>query len=255
MGTVYMLRNRVNGKLYVGQTKQKLSDRFSVHKGKHSKCRALKAAIAKYGWGAFECIVLDTDVPSDKLLRQRERERIAEYGSYGKGGYNLTPGGEITPMIFPSVVAKRQDTMAKPEMKQKILAIYAQPEVKEAMSQGNKNAWAAYTPEERAARVASNVLVSQTAEAIEKRSAHFRDNPVFMATQKVAQNRPEVAEKRKATWAAKREAKLALLPPEEAAKKRAEAERQATWYAANKEGYNARIRETRVKKRARTASC
>ena len=85
--------------------------------------------------------------------------------------------------------------------------------------------------------------------AAEKRAAFNRDNPVFMATQKVAQNRIEVAEKRRATWAAKREAKLALLPPEVAAKKRARAAWHAEWYTANKEDYNAKIRERRVRLR------
>ena len=248
MGTLYMLVNTINGKKYIGQTKQTLNDRMSVHKRKHSGCRALKAAIRKYGWEAFRVQVLEANV-SEAGLRDRERELIAEHGTEAPNGYNLTPGGEITPMIFPSVVAKRRETMAKPEMVQKVKDVYAKPEVKEAMSKANKATWAGYTPEQKAARVAKNTKACRDSGAGEKRAKHCRDNPAFMATQKAAQNRPAVVEKRKATWEAKREAKLALLPPEVASKKRAEAARRAEWYAANKESCNSKIRERRVKQR------
>ena len=248
MGTLYMLVNTINGKKYIGQTKQTLNDRMSVHKRKHSGCRALKAAITKYGWEAFRVEVLEANVP-EASLRDRERELIAEHGTMAPNGYNLTPGGEITPMIFPSVVARRRETMAKPEMVQRVKDVYAKPEVKEAMSKGIKATWAGYTPEQKAERVAKNTKACRDSGAGEKRAKHCRDNPVFMATQKAAQNRPEVTEKRKATWAAKREAKLALLPPEVAARKRVQAARRAEYYAANKDDYNAKIRERRVKQR------
>ena len=247
MGTIYLLTCTINGKGYVGQTKQTIAQRMSVHKRKKSGCPLLARAIAKHGWSNFAVKVLESNIPLD-LIRERERRWVEKLGTFGNG-YNLTPGGEITPMIFPSVVARRKATMSTPEAKQRVKDKYAEPEVKESMSKGSKAAWAAYSPEEKAARVANNKAASQTPEVIEKRAAKVRDNPDFCAAQLTAQNRPETAAKRKATWEAKREAKLALLPPAEAAKKREEARRRSEHYHANKEEHNRKIKEGRIAKR------
>ena len=239
-----MLRNKTNGKKYIGHTKQKLYMRMSIHKGAHSGCRALKAAIAKHGWDAFECTALESGLTTERA-RKREMELIKVHDTYGKGGYNLTPGGEITPMVFPSVVAKRLATVAKPEYKQKMVVVNAQADVKERRSQGGKRAFAAESESAKAKR--NNA--SRTPEALERRSATLRASQTFAVVQLLAQNRPETASKRKATWKAKREAKLALLPPEEAARKRAKAEYHAARYAGNKESHNAKIKERRERQR------
>ena len=239
-----MLRNKANGKKYIGHTKQKLYARMSTHKRAYSGCRALKAAIEKHGWDGFECTVLESGL-STARAREREMELIKVHGTYGKGGYNLTPGGEITPMVFPSVVAKRLATVAKPEYKQKMAVVNARADVKERRSQGGKRAFEAESESTKAKRINA----SRTPEALERRSATLRASQTFAAVQLVAQNRPETASKRRATWEAKREAKLALLPPEEAAKKRAQAAKHAVWYAANKKECNAKIKERRERQR------
>ena len=239
-----MLVNTRNGKRYIGHTKQTLSKRMSVHKGLHSGCRALKAAIAKHGWDAFTCSTIASGLTTEEA-RQKEAELIKDYGTYGKGGYNMTPGGEITPMIFRSVVAKRLATVSTPGHKEKMAVVNAKEDVKARRSQGGKRAFAAESESTRARRIDA----SRTPEALERRSATLRASQTFAAVQLVAQNRPETATKRKATWAAKREAKLALLPPEEAAKKRAKAAKDAAWYAANKEACNAKIKERRERRR------
>jgi group I intron endonuclease len=244
MEILYMITNTVNGKKYIGHTKQKIYQRMGTHKALYSGCRYLKNAVAKYGWGAFTIEVLER-APTTERARERERELIKQHGTFGKGGYNLTPGGEITPMIFPSVVAKRLATVAKPAYKQKMAAVNAKPEVKERRSQGGKRQYAAESEETRAKRMAA----ATAPEVVQRRAATLRASKTFAGVQLVAQNRPETATKRKATWEAKREAKLALLPPEEAAKKRAEAARRAVWYAANKEVCNAKIKERRMRQR------
>jgi hypothetical protein len=124
-------------------------------------------------------------------------------------------------------------------------AVNAKPEVKERRSQGGKRQYAAESEETRAKRMAA----ATAPEVVQRRAATLRASKTFAGVQLVAQNRPETATKRKATWEAKREAKLALLPPEEAAKKRAEAARRAVWYAANKEVCNAKIKERRMRQR------
>jgi len=239
-----MWTNQVNGKKYIGHTKQKLYKRVYTHKSIHSGCKALKAAIAKHGLDAFKVEEIASGLTSEEA-RQMEMDLIEEHGTYRKGGYNMTPGGEITPMVFPSVVARRLATVATPEYKQKMAAVNAKPEVKERRSQGGKRQYAAETEETRAKRIAA----ATAPEVVQRRAATLRASETFSGVQLVAQNRPETATKRKATWEAKREAKLALLPPEEAAKERAKAARQAVWHATNKEASNAKTKARRMRQR------
>ena len=91
---IYKITNRVNGKVYIGQTIQRLKDRWYGHCSKNSECPELKAAIAKYGKENFT--VEQIDVASDRdELDKKEQYWIAHYGSMNRErGYNLTSGGE-----------------------------------------------------------------------------------------------------------------------------------------------------------------
>ena len=135
----------------------------------------------------------------------------------------MTPGGEITPMIFPDVVARRKATMNTPENQSKAKVRYASPELGAAISKGTKEAWARLNPAERADRIERNRAVAQTEEVKARRAATLKASDSFADVQFVAQNRPETVAKRRATWEAKQEAAWALLPPEEAQEKRAKA--------------------------------
>lgn len=50
---IYIHKNRINGKMYIGQTKQPLERRFRNGKG-YIHCPKFYAAIQKYGWKNFE---------------------------------------------------------------------------------------------------------------------------------------------------------------------------------------------------------
>ena len=52
LGTIYLIINLINGKKYVGQTRQKLGRRISQHKCGKTKL-GIDAAIKKYGWLKF----------------------------------------------------------------------------------------------------------------------------------------------------------------------------------------------------------
>lgn len=91
MGWIYQARNKVNGKCYVGQTRQKTyKDRWRQHK--YSKCGVFSLAIRKHGWNAFEFSVL-VEVPNDQLNENEIRE-IAERNTMVPYGYNVEPGGK-----------------------------------------------------------------------------------------------------------------------------------------------------------------
>lgn len=89
---VYMLKNKINGKIYVGETKRALEVRVNEHiKGVIDSC--IHRAIAKYGIENFEVAVLE-ECDSIEELKEREIFWIRELNSKVPNGYNLTDGGD-----------------------------------------------------------------------------------------------------------------------------------------------------------------
>lgn len=89
-GIIYKITNLLNGKVYVGQTIQKLNRRMNQHK--HSgDDKGIDKAIQKYGWKNFKVEVIE-EVPRE-MLNEREQFWIAHYDCMVPNGYNLTSGG------------------------------------------------------------------------------------------------------------------------------------------------------------------
>jgi len=95
---IYMHVNKINGKKYIGQTKNKPSERFGLE-GQHYLIRnkngiyrhpKFARAINKYGWDTFEHIILEEC--NENNVDEREKFYIALYNSM-EDGYNLTSGG------------------------------------------------------------------------------------------------------------------------------------------------------------------
>lgn len=85
-----MLKNKINGKIYIGQTIRSIHVRLEEHKKKSSGCVAIYNAIQKYGWDNFEkdyyeCPAEDLNFDEDLLVR--------EMGTLSPDGYNLIEGG------------------------------------------------------------------------------------------------------------------------------------------------------------------
>jgi group I intron endonuclease len=105
----------VNGKLYIGQTKQSPNKRFYAHKlnlrtGKHTN-KHLQSAWDKYGESAFEFSILDKVVFLESL-NNLERFWIKHKNTTNpKFGYNKTSGGETGKVVSPESVKKRKLTM------------------------------------------------------------------------------------------------------------------------------------------------
>ena len=92
-GVIYKITNTIDGKIYIGKTKQKLSKRISQHKCDSKKgSLGIGAAIRKYGWENFTVEVIE-ECPIE-LLNEREIFFIAELNSKSPHGYNLTDGGD-----------------------------------------------------------------------------------------------------------------------------------------------------------------
>lgn len=90
--TIYMHKNKINGKVYIGQTSQRPQKRWDNGNGYKTSSKFYNA-IVKYGWDNFEHIILYTDLTLDEA-NQKEQELIKQYRSCeDKFGYNITSGG------------------------------------------------------------------------------------------------------------------------------------------------------------------
>ena len=91
-GIIYKITNLLDGKVYVGQTVQKLSRRLCQHRNeKRTDNSLIDKAIQKYGWKNFSHEVIE-EVPCE-MLNEREMFWIAHYDCMTPKGYNLTSGG------------------------------------------------------------------------------------------------------------------------------------------------------------------
>ena len=96
---IYKITNKINNKIYVGQTSKSIKYRFDLHvqnskKEEIRKKQPIDAAIYRYGVENF--IVEQIDVAIDKKdLSNKEIYWISFYNSTDRNiGYNLTFGGE-----------------------------------------------------------------------------------------------------------------------------------------------------------------
>lgn len=89
MGMIYIFKNKLNYKCYVGQTVQPLKDRISAHIATRNSL--LGRAIRKYGRDAFDSFEF-RGIPVH-LLDYAEINMIRRIGSISPRGYNLSLGG------------------------------------------------------------------------------------------------------------------------------------------------------------------
>ena len=89
---IYMHKNKINGKVYIGQTMQSLKQRWNNGHG-YIKCPYFYKAIQKYGWDNFEHILLEDNLTKDEA-DEKEISYIDKYKSHkSEYGYNISLGG------------------------------------------------------------------------------------------------------------------------------------------------------------------
>lgn len=99
-GFIYKITNRVNGKVYIGQTRFTVEHKFKQHYKNYNiehRQRPLYHAFAKYGIDNFSVETIEEC--SIEKLNEREIYWIAYYDSFNKG-YNATLGGSGTAKYF-----------------------------------------------------------------------------------------------------------------------------------------------------------
>ncbi len=90
MYTVYKHINKLNGKVYIGQTALTVERRW--RNGKGYKIGIFRKAIEKYGWDNFEHIIIKEGLTKEEA-NLLESSLIKEYKELGIS-YNITDGGE-----------------------------------------------------------------------------------------------------------------------------------------------------------------
>ena len=146
-GIIYKMTNRINGKVYIGQTIEGFDRRYrkdfcKLHDG------YLKNAINKYGIENFEIIKIFDIAFSKEELDVKEKCWIKIFNSNNKKyGYNLTEGGQNV-----STYANKTEEEMK-EIKEKISKSNKisqnRPETKALHSKNGKRYWLNLTNEEK----------------------------------------------------------------------------------------------------------
>lgn len=95
-GSIYIIRNSINSKVYIGQTIQSVENRFKQHirLQKTNKNQAISKAIKALGKENFSYEVLESNIGSYSELNRLEELYIKKYNSLSPKGYNLCPGGQ-----------------------------------------------------------------------------------------------------------------------------------------------------------------
>lgn len=101
VGTLYIVTNDINEKVYIGKTytslderwKRHISDAYRIDRDNNNK---FYNAIVKYGPEHFR--IKEIERFEQGILEQKEIEYISKYNSY-HNGYNSTLGGDGHPLI------------------------------------------------------------------------------------------------------------------------------------------------------------
>jgi hypothetical protein len=104
MGWIYLIRNKYNGKCYIGQSRRKcIEERWKQHRYRPHN-GYLKNAFKSSGIENFEFSVL-YEIPNEELDEIEIRE-IEERNTLAPNGYNLEKGGNNKKEIHPETREK-----------------------------------------------------------------------------------------------------------------------------------------------------
>lgn len=134
---IYAHINKINGKIYVGQTNQTVSKRWSQG---YDHNEHFTNAIKKYGWDGFEHIILEDNLTMEEA-DYLEYLYIEEWDLLNpEKGYNKVAGGVHSPFIEkwkdPDFRVKMHARMSEVMKKR-----WEDPETRAKWSQASKDRW------------------------------------------------------------------------------------------------------------------
>jgi group I intron endonuclease len=99
--TIYRATNKINGKVYIGYTKN-FKNRLESHRANYTRIdNKFYNAIKKYSWDAFVWEEIYQSLDGEFCNNTMEPFFIIEHNSI-KSGYNVSPGGNIGPTLYGS---------------------------------------------------------------------------------------------------------------------------------------------------------
>jgi group I intron endonuclease len=196
VGCVYICRNTIDGKVYIGKTVKDLATRRSWHQATALRGEGWRfhRALRKHGLAAFEWGVLfEGNDPGE--LDRKECEYIAEYKSNGPDGYNLTRGGDgatgRAPEVMERIAAFHRGRKRSPETKKRISDAAA----------GKRNRLGAVLTMETKRKIAASLAGHDLPEGVKAKIGEaFRGKP------KSPEQRAKMSEARKRWWERRRQA-------------------------------------------------
>lgn len=117
---IYKITNRINGKVYIGQTIYTLEHRWKQHlkNARNGVKTHFYSAIRKYGEENFEPeIICSADTKEE--LNLLETHYIQEYNSIDVG-YNMIDGGNNNVMFIPYVKQHHKEVVCSEEIRHKV---------------------------------------------------------------------------------------------------------------------------------------
>lgn len=143
VGIIYKATNTINGKVYIGQTKQDFESRkryhyFYMNQGVDF---VFYRALRKYGWDNFHWEIIDTANSEDEL-DNKEIFWISHLKSYiydeNSNGYNMTLGGEGARGRVVSDETRKKLSKAKKGENNPLFGKNLSEEHRRKISDGNK---------------------------------------------------------------------------------------------------------------------
>ena len=108
---IYIHRNKVNGKVYVGQATGDPHKRWGINGTNYRKQPDFWQAIQQYGWDNFSHIILEENLTQEEA-NAREKYWIKELKAQSEG-YNRTGGGKGAYHLSEEAAQKKAENMAK----------------------------------------------------------------------------------------------------------------------------------------------
>jgi len=114
-GIIYGIRNKVNGKYYIGQTINTFYRRYRWRAKwwQGVDTPYLKASLNKYGPDNFEIVIFEEGITDIEVLNRLEHEYALRLKSYYPTGYNLKPCGTGIGKATPEMRKRYSRHMAK----------------------------------------------------------------------------------------------------------------------------------------------
>lgn len=147
---VYKHTNKINGKVYIGQTGQEVNKRWKNGAG-YVESAYFYSAIQKNGWDNFEHEILKNNLTKEEA-NELEIYYIKFYNSNNTNfGYNLTAGGDV------NILSEESRKKLSNSLKGRKLSEESRQKISESLSEENHPNWGKHLTEETRRKISENM--------------------------------------------------------------------------------------------------